>query len=193
MDGEFKEKNSAVTRHYCQHHKIINSIKIIPGHTNATSKKVRELTPLALVILAVSALAFIRQLDGTNVMLYMMDWMGLFLVTFGMFKLIDLKGFAEGFSSYDIVAKKFTQYGYIFPFLEIGLGILYLAGFMFLLQNTVVLIISILGMYSVYKVISNKLEIRCVCLGNLFRIPMTWATFTENFLMAVMVLLMLQI
>jgi len=193
MDGEFKEKISAVTHYYCQHHKTIDSIKIIPGHTNTISKKVRELTPLVLVLLAVSALAFIRQSDGANVMLYMMDWMGLFLVTFGMFKLIDLKGFVEGFSSYDIIAKKFTQYGYIFPFLEIGLGILYLAGFMFLLQNTVVLIISILGMYSAYKVISNKLQIRCVCLGNLFRIPMTWATFIENFLMAVMVLLMLQI
>ena len=151
----------------------------------------KELAPLITVILGISLLALLRQTSGINIMLYMMDWMGLFLLVFGGLKLIDLKGFAEGFASYDLIAKRIPNYGFIFPFIEIGLGILYLTGNMFLLQNILVLIISVLGMYSAYKVISNKLEIHCVCLGTLFHIPMTWATFIENFLMAIMIILML--
>lgn len=154
--------------------------------------EIKELTPLTSVILIISLIALLRQIAGVNMMLYMMDWMGLFLLVFGGLKLVDLKGFAESFASYDIIAKRIRNYGYIFPFLEIGLGVLYLNGYMFLLQNILVLIISALGMYSSYKVITNKLEIRCVCLGVLFYIPMTWATFIENFLMAIMIILMLQ-
>ncbi len=194
MDGEFKETIAGTDHFYCEHHKTTNSIKVDLPVT--IPKKdflyhLKELFPLISIIGLVTLFASLRQLDGFNWMLYMMDWMGLFLITFGGLKLIDLKGFTIGFASYDLIAKKFLNYGYMFPFLEIFLGTLYLAGFMYLSQNVLVLIISALGMYSAYKVIINKDEIRCVCMGTLFHIPMTWATFTENFLMAIMIILML--
>ena len=193
MDGEYEEVANGFVHYYCIHHKTEHSIKIenLPSKNILTTLK--ELIPLVSVILGISLIALFRQLSGVNTMLYMMDWMGLFLLVFGGLKLVDLKGFAEGFASYDIIAKKITHYGYIFPFIEIGLGILYLNGYMFFLQNILVLIISGFGMYSAYKVITGKLEIRCVCLGTLFHIPMTWATFIENFLMAVMIIVMLSI
>ncbi len=194
MERVFKETISGTDHFYCEHHKTANSVKM--ETLGVKTEKVfffhlKELLPLILIIGLVTLFAFIRQLSGFDWMLYMMDWMGLFLITFGGLKLVDLKGFAYGFASYDVIAKRYLSYGFIFPFLEIFLGVLYLAGFMFLLQNILVLIISALGMYSAYKVITNKNEIRCVCMGTLFHIPMTWATFTENFLMAAMVFLML--
>ena len=145
-------------------------------------------TPLIIVMLSVLILSLLRQsTQGLNVMLWMMDFMGIFLVTFGLFKVVDLKGFKEGFITYDLIAKKIPVYGYIFPFLEICLGIIYLAGYMYLWQNIVVLIFSILGAVSAYLVIRNKGEIECVCLGTAFKIPMTWVTFVENLTMGIMV------
>ena len=155
------------------------------------NSKIKDLAPLLYILLGVSILAGIRQIENLDSMLYMMDWMGLFLLSFGMLKLVDLKGFTEGFASYDIIAKRFKNYGYVFPFIEIALGILYLMGYMFILQNVLVLSISILGMYSAYKAIVSKTNIRCVCLGTLFHIPMTWTTFVENLAMATMIGLML--
>lgn len=193
MNGEYKEVVNGFVHYYCVHHKTENSIKIDGLTEKSLLERIKELTPLLSVILLISLIAGIHQISGTNLMLYMMDWMGVFLLTFGMLKLIDLKGFAEGFISYDIIAKKFTHYGYAFPFIEIGLGVLYLLGYMFMWQNALVLMISLLGMYSAYKVITNKQEIRCVCMGTLFHIPMTWATFAENFLMGIMIIFMLSI
>ena len=191
MDAEYRDVVDGIVHNYCIHHKTIQSVKIGNIPKKSIFTKIKDLAPLFSVILAISLLAGIRQIGNTDGMLYMMDWMGLFLLSFGMLKLVDLTGFATGFASYDIIAKRFKHYGYVFPFIEIVLGILYLVGFMFILQNVLVLIISALGMYSAYRVITDKLEIRCVCLGTLFHIPMTWATFIENFLMAVMIILML--
>ena len=191
MDAEYREIVDSVVHNYCAHHKTIQSVKIGDMPKKSIFTKIKDLAPLFYIILGISLLAGIRQIGNIDTMLYMMDWMGLFLLSFGMLKLLDLKGFAEGFASYDIIAKRFKHYGYVFPFIEIALGILYLMGFMFILQNVLVLIISALGMYSAYKVIVSKTDITCVCMGTLFHIPMTWATFTENLAMAVMVVLML--
>ena len=191
MDAEYRDVVDGVVHNYCTYHKTIQSVKIGNIPKKSIFTKIKDLAPLFSIILVISLLAGIRQIENIDGMLYMMDWMGLFLLSFGMLKLLDLTGFAIGFASYDIVAKRFKHYGYVFPFIEIVLGILYLMGFMFILQNVLVLIIAVLGMYSAYKVITDKLEIRCVCLGTLFHIPMTWATFTENSLMAVMIILML--
>lgn len=151
-------------------------------------KDKKNFTPLIIVILSILAVSLLRQFsEGWDVMLWMMDFMGIFLVTFGLFKIVDLKGFKEGFATYDIIAKKIPAYGYAFPFIEICLGIIYLVGYMYLWQNILVLIISILGSLSAYLVIRNKDEIQCVCLGTLFKIPMTWVTFVENLTMGIMV------
>jgi hypothetical protein len=60
-------------------------------------------------------------------MIAMNDFMGIRFLLFGVLKLLDLEGFVKTFMQYDIVAKRRKPYGYIFPFLEILLGIAYLA------------------------------------------------------------------
>lgn len=188
MDGIYKESVKGVDHFYCSHHKTDTAVLVIG---ESEKNIVQELAPLFLVVVAVSVVASLRHFTDFLWMSYMMDWMGIFLVVFGGFKLLDIQGFVEGFASYDVIAKRYPAYGYVFPFIEILLGTLYLLGFMFLVQNVAVLLLSLLGMYSAYAVITNKLEVRCVCLGSLFHIPMTWATFVENTLMVVMVGIML--
>ena len=65
--------------------------------------------------------------NGEN---WMQNFMGAFFLAFSFFKLLDLKGFAESYSTYDIIAKKWLGWGYVYAFIELGLGIAYLLKFL---------------------------------------------------------------
>lgn len=176
------EKN--ITHHFCEHHNMKDLVR--------SNVKNKSLLPLFFVLTGIFILSLIRQFTiGINFNLWMMDFMGIFFVIFGLFKLYDLKGFVESFKTYDIVAKRITSFGYAFPFIEITLGIMYLAGLMFLWQNIIALIITLLGIYSAYTVIKKREEVQCVCLGTFFNLKMTKVTLIENGVMFVMVIFML--
>ena len=173
-----------ITHYFCEHHSLedINSKKI----------KHYKLLPLFFVITFIVFLSFVRQfVYGFDMMLWMMDFMGVFFIVFGLFKLYDLNGFVNVFRTYDVIAKRIPIFGYAYPFIEIILGIMYLASFMFLLQNIFALTLAGFGIYSAYDVIKNKKEIQCVCLGTVFNLPMTNVTLIENGVMFVMALFML--
>ena len=127
------EKN--ITHYFCKHHSMKDLLK--------KDNKNKSLSPLFFVLTGIFILSLIRQFTiGVNFNLWMMDFMGIFFVTFGLFKLYDLKGFVESFKTYDILAKRFIAFGYAFPSIEIVLGVMYLAGFMFTLTTLLFTIIS---------------------------------------------------
>lgn len=170
---------------FCDHH----SLQDISKKSDSTLKK---LLPLFTVFLIIFLLASVRQIaTGIDSVLFMMDFMGIFFIVFGFFKIIDLRGFVDGFQQYDFLAKKFRVYGYLYPFIEIGLGILYILGFMFLFQNIAVLLFSLIGLYTTYLSIVTKNEAPCLCLGTRFALPMTWVTFLENLIMFIMGIFMI--
>ena len=121
----------------------------------------------------------------------MLDFMGLFYIVFSFFKLLDLKGFPASFSMYDPLAKAIPAYGWVYPFIELALGLCFLMRF----QITVALILTlvILGITTigVTRTLLDKKAITCACLGTALKLPMTEATFIENALMIVMALVML--
>lgn len=195
MESTHSEKDSKNKEHFfCEHHSLekLNSKSDINKTIVIKENKYKKLIPLFYVFLLIFLFPLIRQdLGNVNGMLYMMDFMGIFFIVFGLFKLIDLKGFVMGFQQYDFVAKRFHSYGYFYPFIEVALGILYLMGYMFLLQNLLALVLALIGIITAYKYIDHEDDIRCVCLGTLFDLPMTWVTLSENLLMFFMVLFML--
>ncbi len=186
MESTHTEKDAhGIIHYFCQHHSLKPSVV-------KAKNKYKELLPLLYVFLVILALSSVRQIvSGTNPMMFMMDFMGIFFMVFGLLKLVDLKGFVDGFQSYDSIASRFRLYGYIYPFIEIALGGLYLLGIMFLWQNILVFVLASIGIYTAYKSINQESEIRCVCLGTLFDLPMTWVTFFENALMLLMVIFMI--
>ena len=64
---------------------------------------------------------------GWDWMRWMHDFMGFFVVVFSMFKFFNMEGFADGFQMYDLLAKPFQPYAYVYPFIELALGLGYLA------------------------------------------------------------------
>jgi copper chaperone CopZ len=122
---------------------------------------------------------------------WMNYFMGIWFALFSLFKFFDLKGFAAGYSTYDIIAKKWSVWGYIYPFAELGLGVLYLLGTFLLATNITTLLLMIVGAVGVSIKLAKKSKIQCLCLGTILKVPLTQITLFENGIMAVMALIMI--
>ena len=122
-------------------------------------------------------------------------WMGNFMagffLVFSFFKLLNLKGFAESYSMYDIVAKQWKGWGYVYAFTELALGMAFLTDFHPLITNTVTFLLMSISIVGVLQSVWNKRKIKCACLGDVFNLPMTTITVIEDALMIGMSAIML--
>lgn len=109
-----------------------------------------------------------------------------FFLSFSFFKLLDLNGFADSYAMYDIIAKKFRGWGYLYAFAELLLGLAYATGFQPLLTNSITFLIMMVSIIGVLQSVLNKQKIRCACLGAVFNLPMSTVTIIEDALMIVM-------
>lgn len=123
----------------------------------------------------------------------MSNFMGGFFVLFSLFKMIDLYGFAEGYSTYDVIAKQSRAYALTYPFLELALGVAYFTGVFPTVTNLVTLVLMAVGTIGVAKALMEKRTIQCACLGTSLKLPMTKVTLAEDVVMGVMAALMLTI
>ena len=147
-----------------------------------------KLFPLILILSYISLTSIIinfgRSLDDL-----MMDFMGIFFIVFSFFKFLDYKSFPNSFAMYDPLAKALPLYGWIYPFIETILGLMFL--FRFQLFTSIVITILLLSIttYGVVNVLKNKQTIQCACLGTAIKLPMTIATLIENGIMIIMALI----
>jgi copper chaperone CopZ len=148
--------------------------------------------PILLIFFYITTVSFLVELRGTfNAMHWMSNFMGAFFLTFSFFKLLDLKGFAESYFSYDIIAKHWMGYGYVYAFIEFVLGIAFVTSFNPLITNAVTLIVMSISIIGVLQSVLNKRKIKCACLGAVFNLPMSTVTIIEDLLMIVMSLISL--
>lgn len=117
---------------------------------------------------------------------FMNNFMAGFFLTFSFFKFLDLKGFAESYSTYDLLAKKISSYGYVYPFIELLLGIAYLTGYNPAITNIATIFVMGFSSIGVIQSVVDKKKIKCACLGSVFNLPMTTVTIVEDLLMVAM-------
>ena len=133
--------------------------------------------------------------DGFMWMRWMNNFMAGFFLVFSFFKFLNLKGFAESYAMYDIVAKKWSGWGYVYAFTELALGLAFLTGFNPILTNIITLAVMTISIIGVLQAVLNKQKIKCACLGDVFNLPMSTVTIIEDALMigmsAVMLLTMI--
>ncbi|SFP62721.1 heavy-metal-associated domain-containing protein [Parafilimonas terrae] len=143
--------------------------------------------PVLLIFMYITGITLLIEANnGFNIMHWMNNFMGAFFIVFSFFKMLDLKGFAESYFSYDIIAKKWMGYGYLYAFIELALGIAFIAGFNAVLTNTVTLIVMAISIIGVLQSVFNKRKIKCACLGAVFNLPMSTITIIEDLLMILM-------
>ncbi len=100
----------------------------MPGDTRHESESYRPLVLTFLFILLVTVISAID--DGHfDLMKWMHYFMAGFFIVFSFFKFLDLRGFADSYSMYDLVAKRISIYGFVYPFIELALGLAYLTQF----------------------------------------------------------------
>ena len=121
------------------------------------------------------------------------QFMAGFFLVFSFFKLLNLRGFVESYAMYDIVAKNWRGWGYVYAFIELGLGLAFLTGLSPVVTNGVTLGVMSISLIGDMQTVLNKRKIKCACLGDVFNLPMSTITIIEDGLMIVMSAAMLAI
>lgn len=158
---------------------------------NKEKSTLRQLYPLFLIFGYITVASILLNKSPWSTEGFMLDFMGLFYIVFGFFKMLDLKGFPESFAMYDPLAKRLMFYGWVYPFIETLLGIQFLMRFEIKTGLIVTLVILGITTIGVTRILLDKKTIQCACLGTALKLPMTKATFIENTIMLSMAVWML--
>lgn len=163
------------------------SVSDAPSHTE-DQKGLMTYYPIFLIATYIIGVATINsfQMGSINWMEWMRQFMAGFFLVFSAFKLLDIKGFAEGYATYDLLAKHWYTYGYLYPFIELGLGILYLTNSFPIFTNAMTVIIMGFSSIGVINSLLKKQTFQCACLGTLLKVPLSSITLVEDLTMVVM-------
>lgn len=171
-----------------QIHTVVSAIEKEEGKSWIATYK-----PILLIFGYITGVTFLTEyINGDFIWMRLMGhFMAGFFLVFSFFKLLNLKGFAESYSMYDIVAKKWNGWGYVYAFTELALGIAFLVGFKPILTNSVTFVVMTVSIIGVLQSVLNKRKIKCACLGDVFNLPMSTITIIEDALMIGMSAIML--
>jgi len=178
MPGTIKKYNHYFCSQQC--------IQLYEKKKGITTKKSSKAPIIIISTLLAIILMWVLQTTG-----YMIHFMGIFFILVSLLKLADWKGFANAFVMYDIIAKKSKGYAYIYPLIELGLGISFILFWNVMIAAVITFIIMGVGTIGVAQNLLSKSPVRCACLGTLIKIPLTKFTLVEDILMAIMALMVL--
>ncbi|TGD57049.1 heavy-metal-associated domain-containing protein [Flavobacterium humi] len=161
------------------------------GH-NETTEQARSwletYAPILLIFFYISLVTVLIQYknESFNGMEWMRHFMAGFFLVFSFFKMLNLKGFAESYVMYDVLAKKLPAWAYAYAFVELGLGIANLVNFNPIATNSITFVVMSISIIGVLQSVLNKKKIQCACLGAVFNLPMSTVTIIEDALMIAM-------
>lgn len=141
--------------------------------------------PILLIGAYITGITILLEIkeDSINWKTGMTHFMAGFFLVFSFFKLLNLKGFAESYASYDIIAKMWQGWGYFYAFIELGLGLAFLLDFKPFLTNIITFLVMGISIIGVLQSVLNQQKIQCACLGAVFNLPMSTITIIEDALM----------
>jgi len=136
-----------------------------------------------LMGLAVSWAAF-----GTIFTIRAVEWfVAIAMTLLGIQKLQDIESFSTMFLNYDLLARRWVRYGYLYPFGETLAGVLMIAGALIWIAAPVALFIGTVGAVSVVKAVYiDRRELKCACVGGNSNVPLGFVSLTENLVMIAM-------
>ena len=123
--------------------------------------------PILLIFFYILLVTTLLQTQNTkfDFMQAMRHFMSGFFLIFSFFKLLNLKGFAESYVMYDVLAKQIPVWAYLYVFIELSLGIAFLINFNPILTNSITVIVMSISIIGVLQSVLNKEKIQCACLG----------------------------
>ena len=223
--------NSVLTRHATeQHHYRVCSVDVSSDTIVASSSvnyqqqfrrilpSLKTYAPLIGIFVSLLAATGLAQLGSSSFSpsLACRHFMGGWFLVFSCMKLINLPAFVDAFERYDLLAQQWRMYGFVYPFIELGLGLVYVgfgswinppAGFVSLpvgwglvtkqralwqLINLATLLVMGAGSVGLAKALREGKQLVCACLGaGRVKLPMSYVSLAEYVVMAVMALVAL--
>ena len=149
--------------------------------------------PLFLVLAGIVLGAYLIQLFAGifSVEHSLRLFMALFFLTFGSFKLLAWKDFVDAYQGYDVLAKRSRFYAWLYPLIELTLGLLFLTNTLPIFSNAFAVLIMGISSIGVIKTVLAHHKIQCACLGTVIKLPMSTITIIEDVGMGLMALGML--
>lgn len=149
-------------------------------------------------VIAIFAVAYLMALAvswyalGTVLSIRAFEWfIAISMCLLAVQKLQDVESFSTMFLNYDLLARRWVRYGYLYPFGEALAGILMIAGALIWVAAPVALFIGTVGAVSVFKaVFIDKRELKCACVGGSSTVPLGFVSLTENLMMIAMAIWM---
>ena len=129
---------------------------------------------------------------GNILTLRSVEWfIGMSMIVLALLKLQNVETFATMFLNYDLLARRWVPYSYVYPFAEGLAGVLMVAGALTWLSVPIALFIGTIGAMSVFKAVYlDKRELKCACVGGSSNVPLGFVSLTENLMMVGMALWM---
>jgi hypothetical protein len=174
-------KDAAGNEHfYCEHH-IPSQNSSLPL-TSEIDTKPKDYVIFAAIIVFIFVAASIYQsyFGQPGLKEYMRSFMGVFFLVFAFFKFLDLKGFVMSYVGYDLVARRWPTYGYLYPFIELGLAGAFLLNFQTDLAYLADIVVMSVGSVGVVRQLGRGSKIRCACLGSFVKLPLTTISLIED-------------
>lgn len=142
---------------------------------------------------ALSALALNLGINGSLLSVQAVEWfIALSMVVLALLKLQNVESFSTMFLNYDLLARRWVPYGYIYPYAEGLAGVLMLGSLLNWLSIPVAFFIGTVGAISVFKAVYvDKRELKCACVGGSSNVPLGFVSLTENLMMIGMAVWML--
>ena len=162
-------------------------------HDDTATKKTlkQRIKPYRLLIVAIAVaimFATIATLTTgyTDLHVLMQYLMAGYFLVFGIMQTISLKKSAKMLQQYDTIAKHIPVYGYVYPPLQIALGVAYLLWISPIIVNTIAAAVLFFTLIGIINVIESKDKVRCGCLGDTMKVSVGWVTLVENAVMFAM-------
>ncbi|SEU23240.1 MauE/DoxX family redox-associated membrane protein [Variovorax sp. OV084] len=155
-----------------------------PGEASYTP--VIAVLVVALLLAGASLLAANRPLGSPQLL---SSFISFTMCILALLKLQDVESFSTMFLNYDLLARRFVLYAYLYPFAELLAGVLMVAGRLHEIAVPVALFVGSVGAMSVVKAVYvDHRELKCACVGGSSNVPLGFVSLTENLMMVAIAL-----
>jgi glutaredoxin len=152
-------------------------------------------TPVIAVfaMTALIAMAASMAVTGTPFTMRAGEWfVSISMCVLALLKLQDVETFSTMFLNYDLLARRWVPYAYLYPFAEGLAGVLMTAGALTWFAAPLALVIGGIGVVSVFKAVYvDGRRLKCACVGSSSSVPLGFVSLTENAMMVAMAVWML--
>ena len=161
----------------------------VPGPDDTTYAPVIALFVVAALLAIAIELLTGLPISGATLL---PNFIAVAMVLLALQKLKDVESFATMFLNYDLLAKRWVPYSYIYPYVELTAGVLMLAHILPVVSIPAALFIGGIGAASVFKAVCiDKRELKCACVGGDTKVPLGFVSLSENVMMIGMAVWML--